>query len=58
MANKAKAKDKDKNRDEDTTWEGMPPKLNSSSFFLFHPHLLLLTTSMNRGAMKQRAKQW
>jgi len=26
----------------------MPPKLNLSSFFLFHPCLLLLTTSMNR----------
>lgn len=58
--NKAKAKDKDKDRDEDgsddagpgpsvtTRWEGVPPKLNLSSFLLFCPHLLLLTTSMNR----------
>ncbi|KAF8241083.1 hypothetical protein L208DRAFT_1383500 [Tricholoma matsutake] len=29
-------------------WEGVPPKLNLSSFLLFRPHLLLLTTSMNR----------
>ncbi|KAF8219264.1 hypothetical protein L208DRAFT_1418490 [Tricholoma matsutake] len=31
-----------------TRWEGVPPKLNLSSFLLFCPHLLLLTTFMNR----------